>query len=215
MDGRPETSAYRTYRIRTVVGPDDYAAMLGGPQPALPGRGAGDALPDLLMVDGGRGQLGVALAVMRDLRLEGAFRCDRDRQEGRTARGEPGQDLRARARPTRSRSAVTPTLLLFLQRVRDEAHRFALAFHRRRRRSVALRSALDQIPGIGKTRKAALIRHFRSFERSGQPRSRSCARCPVSTAGWPRRSSASRDRIRARRGPGGGPLVRQLRENGL
>jgi excinuclease ABC subunit C len=54
--------------------------------------------------------------------------------------------------------------LLFLQRVRDETHRFALAFHRRRRRSVALRSALDQIPGIGKTRKAALIRHFRSFE---------------------------------------------------
>ena len=74
VDGRPETSAYRTYRIRTVVGPGRLCLDAGGPQPALPGRGArGMLLPDLLMVDGGRGQLGVALAVMRDLRLEGRF----------------------------------------------------------------------------------------------------------------------------------------------
>ena len=163
VDGRPETSAYRTYRIRTVVGPDDYAAMLEVLSRRYRDAGQGDALPDLLMVDGGRGQLGVALAVMRDLRLEGRFdvigiaKKDERRGESQDKIFVPG-----RANPVAfGRDADA---LLFLQRVRDEAHRFALAFHRRRRRSVALRSALDQIPGIGKTRKAALIRHFRSFE---------------------------------------------------
>jgi excinuclease ABC subunit C len=162
VDGRPETSAYRTYRIRTVSGPDDYAAMLEVLSRRYRDAG-GDPLPDLLMVDGGRGQLGVALAVTKDLRIEGRFdvigiaKKDERRGESQDKIFVPG-----RANPIAfGRDADA---LLFLQRVRDEAHRFALAFHRRRRRSTALRSALDQIPGIGKTRKAALIRHFRSFE---------------------------------------------------
>jgi excinuclease ABC subunit C len=164
VDGRPETSAYRTYRIRTVAGPDDYASMLEVLSRRYRDAGEGGLLlPDLLMVDGGRGQLGVALAVMRDLSLEDRFDvigiAKKDEKRGET------QDkifVPGRANPVAfGRDADA---LLFLQRVRDEAHRFALAFHRRRRRTAALRSALDEIPGIGKTRKAVLIRHFRSFE---------------------------------------------------
>jgi excinuclease ABC subunit C len=164
VDGRPETSAYRTYRIRTVAIPDDYASMLEVLSRRYRDAGEGElVLPDLLMVDGGRGQLGVALAVMRDLSLEGRFDAigiaKKDERRGET------QDkifVPGRANPIAfGRDADS---LLFLQRVRDEAHRFALAFHRRRRRTAALRSALDEIPGIGRTRKAVLIRHFRSFE---------------------------------------------------
>lgn len=163
VDGRPETSAYRTYRIRTVSGPDDYASMLEVLGRRYRDAGEGAALPDLLMVDGGRGQLGVALAVMRELRLEGRFdvigiaKKDERRGESRDKVFVPG-----RANPVGFGRDVDG--LLFLQRVRDEAHRFAIAYHRRRRRRVALRSALDRIPGIGASRKAALIRHFRSFE---------------------------------------------------
>jgi excinuclease ABC subunit C len=164
VDGRPETSAYRTYRIRTVSIPDDYASMLEVLSRRYRDTGEGrGGLPDLLMVDGGRGQLGVALAVMRDLTLEGRFDvigiAKKDERRGETLDKifVPG-----RANPVAfGRDADA---LLFLQRVRDEAHRFALAFHRRRRRTAALRSALDAIPGIGKTRKAVLIRHFGSFE---------------------------------------------------
>jgi excinuclease ABC subunit C len=163
VDGRPETSAYRTYRIRTVVGPDDYAAMLEVLSRRYRDAGQGDALPDLLMVDGGRGQLGVALAVMRDLRLEGRFDVIGIAKKDER-RGESQDKIFVPARANPVAFGRDADALLFLQRVRDEAHRFALAFHRRRRRRVALRSALDQIPGIGKTRKAALIRHFRSFE---------------------------------------------------
>jgi excinuclease ABC subunit C len=163
VDGRPESSAYRTYRIRTVTGPDDYASMLEVLGRRYRDAGGKAPLPDLLMVDGGRGQLGVALAVLRDMRLEGRFdvigiaKKDERRGESQDKVFVPG-----RANPVAfGRDADA---LLFLQRVRDEAHRFAIAFHRRRRRSVALRSALDHIPGIGKARKATLIRHFRSFE---------------------------------------------------
>jgi excinuclease ABC subunit C len=163
VDGRPETSAYRTYRIRTVNGPDDYAAMTEVLERRYRDAGGQGALPDLLMVDGGRGQLGVALAVMRELGLEGRFdvigiaKKDERRGESRDKIFVPG-----RANPVAfGRDADA---LLFLQRVRDEAHRFAIAYHRRRRRRAALRSALDRLPGIGASRKAALIRHFRSFE---------------------------------------------------
>jgi excinuclease ABC subunit C len=100
---------------------------------------------------------------MRELRLVGRFdvigiaKKDERRGESRDKVFVPG-----RANPVGFGRDVDG--LLFLQRVRDEAHRFAIAYHRRRRRRVALRSALDRIPGIGASRKAALIRHFRSFE---------------------------------------------------
>jgi excinuclease ABC subunit C len=130
---------------------------LGKGQDALP-------FPDLLMVDGGKGQLSAALAVLRDLHIEenmdliGIAKKD-------PARGELQDKIFVPGRSNPIGFGRERDLLLFLQRVRDEAHRHAIAFHRRRRRAAALDSALDAIPGIGKARKALLMERFGSFER--------------------------------------------------
>ena len=154
---------YRKYRIRSVSGHDDYAYM----QEVLKRRFARgeDArpYPDLLMVDGGKGQLNIALAVIRELKLEGEFDvigiAKKDESKGET------QDKifkPARANPVGF--GREGDLLLFLQRIRDEAHRFAISYHRQRRQKKSLQSALDTIPGVGKKRKAALLAHFRSVK---------------------------------------------------
>jgi excinuclease ABC subunit C len=157
------TSLYRRYRIKTVVEHDDYAYM----EEVLKRRfGKGQAskpYPDLLMVDGGKGQLNIALAVIKDLGLEGEFdiigiaKKDEKKGETRDKIFTPG-----RANPLGFGRAGE--LLLFLQRIRDEAHRFAISFHRRRRKKRSLQSALDTIPGVGKKRKATLLRHFKSVK---------------------------------------------------
>jgi excinuclease ABC subunit C len=163
VDGRPEPSAYRRYRITGVAVPDDYACMSEILRRRLGKGEASEPFPDLLMVDGGKGQLGVVLTVMKDLQLQGAFdvigiaKKVEDRGETRDKIYLPG-----RANP--AQFGRDGDLLLFLQRVRDEAHRHAITFHRRRRRTTTLASALDTIPGIGKARKAQLIHHFGSFE---------------------------------------------------
>ncbi len=160
IDGEPDKNAYRRYRIRDVSGPDDYATM----NEVLRRRLERDATvppPDLLIVDGGKGQLNIALAVVADLGLEGRFDligiAKKDAQRGETADKifKPG-----RANPVNfGREA---DLLLFLQRIRDEAHRFAVAYHRKQRGKLALSSVLDVIPGVGKARKRALLKHFKS-----------------------------------------------------
>jgi excinuclease ABC subunit C len=164
IDGRAEPSAYRTYRIRGVDLPDDYAAMAEILQRRL--QKAGDdarALPDLLMVDGGRGQLGVALAVIQDLRLQGAFDVIgiAKKDEGR---GETRDKIYLPGRSNPVQFGRDGDLLLFLQRVRDESHRFVIGFHRRRRRAGALTSALDGIRGLGRARRALLMKRFGSVE---------------------------------------------------
>ncbi|MGE5256622.1 MAG: excinuclease ABC subunit UvrC [Hyphomicrobiales bacterium] len=163
VGGRPESSAYRKYRINSVVIPDDYAAMSEILRRRFGKGKLAEPLPDLLMVDGGKGQLGTALAVMRDLQISGRLdvigiaKKDESRGEAHDKIFRPG-----RSNPVNF--GREGDLLLFLQRVRDEAHRYAVAFHRRRRRASSLSSALDTIPGIGKARKALLIGHFGSFE---------------------------------------------------
>ncbi|MFZ0130969.1 MAG: excinuclease ABC subunit UvrC [Desulfobacterales bacterium] len=160
VDGKPEKNAYRRYRIREVSGPDDYASMsevlrrrLKPEAPAPP--------PDLLIVDGGKGQLNIALAVVADLGLEGRFEligiAKKDALRGETADKvfKPG-----RANPVNfGRDA---DLLLFIQRIRDEAHRFAITYHRKQRGKNALGSAMDDIPGVGPAKKKALLSHFKS-----------------------------------------------------
>jgi excinuclease ABC subunit C len=120
--------------------------------------------PNLLMVDGGKGQLNIAVAVIRDLALEGKFdivaiaKKDEKKGEIRDKIFKPG-----RANPIGF--GREGDLLLFLQRIRDEAHRFAITFHRRRRTKKSLESALDTISGIGPKRKAALLQHFQTISK--------------------------------------------------
>jgi excinuclease ABC subunit C len=160
---RADKALYRKYRIRTVDEHDDYAYM----KEVLERRfGKGEEskpYPDLLMVDGGKGQLNIALAVVKDLSLNGKFEligiAKKDEKKGET---RDKIFLPLRSNPIGF--GREGDLLLFLQRIRDEAHRFAITFHRQRRRKRSLQSALDSIPGVGKKRKSILLQHFKSVK---------------------------------------------------
>jgi len=162
-NARAHNQLYRKYRIKTVSEHDDYAYM----REVLNRRfGKGDhskPYPDLLMVDGGKGQLNIAVAVIRDLGLEGKLsiigiaKKDEKKGEVRDKIFIPG-----RANPLSF--GREGELLLFLQRVRDEAHRFAISFHRKRRTKKLLQSALDTIPGVGPQRKATLLKQFKTIK---------------------------------------------------
>ncbi len=161
--GKPLKSAYRKYRIKTVTEHDDYAYM----SEVLKRRfGKGDAskpYPNLLMVDGGKGQLNIAVAVVNELHLAGEFEiigiAKKDERKG-----EIHDKIFTPGRVNPLSFGREGDLLLFLQRIRDEAHRFAIRFHRTRRTKAAMGSVLDTIPGIGKKRKAILFQHFKSVK---------------------------------------------------
>ncbi|MFH0729742.1 MAG: excinuclease ABC subunit UvrC [Pseudomonadota bacterium] len=163
-NAKPSKPDYRTYKIRSVSEPDDYASMA-----EVLGRRFGQTetdgpLPDLLMVDGGKGQLNIACSVITSLGLEGKFDilgiAKKDEKKG-----EAHDKIFLQGRVNPVNFGREGDLLLFLQRIRDESHRFAISFHRRQRRMSALHSELDSIPGIGKKRKHALLNHFGSVEK--------------------------------------------------
>ncbi|MFO8083498.1 MAG: excinuclease ABC subunit UvrC [Desulfobacterales bacterium] len=160
-NAKPKKSAYRKFHIKTVTQPDDYAYMNEVLKRRYGGKGEkSDVFPDLLMVDGGKGQLNIAMSVLKDLELTGRFYVIGISKKD-TSRGET-QDkiyIPGRVNPVN----ISGEHLLFLQRIRDEAHRFAIAFHRKQRQKTTLHSILDDIPGIGKKRKQALLKHFGSM----------------------------------------------------
>jgi len=162
--GKALKSAFRKYKIRTVSEPDDYAYMAEVLKRRY-GKGENSQpYPDLLMVDGGKGQLHIAVEVLRELGILGQFDlmgiAKKDESLGET---EDKIYLPGRANPVSfSRDA---DLLFFLQRIRDEAHRFVITFHRKRRGKTAVISVLDSIPGVGKERKKALLKHFGSIKK--------------------------------------------------
>ena len=154
VDGQPRRSEYKRFRIQTVVGADDYA-MLGE---VLRRRFARTewALPDLLLIDGGRGQLTVGLLAAKEAGLPDLPLASLAKEEELVFRPGRSQPIRL---PDGSRAKH------LLQQVRDETHRFALAYHRSLRGKTGLRSALDEIPGIGEKRKRQLLQRFGSLRR--------------------------------------------------
>ena len=160
---REKSSDYRKYKIKTVAEHDDYAYMAEVLKRRFGKGEASRPFPDLLMVDGGKGQLNIALAVIREMNLQGEFdiigiaKKDEKKGEKQDKIFKPG-----RANPLNF--GREGDLLLFLQRIRDEAHRFAISFHRQRRKKKTLQSTLDTIPGIGRKRKATLLQHFKSIK---------------------------------------------------
>ena len=168
--GKPRKSAYRKFKIKADGIQDDYAYMyevLSRRLGKLKSQPESGPRPDLLMVDGGRGQLGIALAVIRELALEDQFDviaiAKKDEKKRQT------QDKIFKPRRTNPITfGKDADLLLFLQRIRDEAHRFAISFHRKRRTKAAMQSELDKISGVGKTRKAILLKHFKSIKKIKQ-----------------------------------------------
>ena len=165
-DGRPDKAAYRRYNIRSVNKPDDYTSMKevlsrrlkkGAASPSQP-------LPNMIMVDGGKGQLGIALAVIAELDLHGRIDLIAIAKKDEK-RGEKQDKVFLPNRSNPVQFGRDTDLLLFLQQIRDEAHRFAIDFHRQRRRKQSLQSALDSIPGVGPKRKERLLRHFKSVKK--------------------------------------------------
>lgn len=160
-DGTPDKKGYRRFRIREVAGQDDYA-MLAEVVRRHFGKEEAN-LPDLLVVDGGKGQLQAVMAALaevgrRDLPVVALAK------EGTTADGQPLRDrlfLPGRKNP-KFLPADSPGWLLLL-RLRDEAHRFAISHHRRRARRELLDSHFTQIPGIGPARRRVLLSRFASL----------------------------------------------------
>jgi excinuclease ABC subunit C len=158
--GRPKKSAYRKFKIKTVEKHNDYAYM----KEVLKRRFAKEKkqgnFPDLLVVDGGRGQLNIAVTVLKELNLSNTFHvigiAKKDEKKGEK---EDKIYVPGRSNPV---PLFSDTLLL-LQRIRDEAHRFAVTFHRNRRKKTAIHSVLDDIPGIGINRKRTLLKQFKSI----------------------------------------------------
>jgi excinuclease ABC subunit C len=159
--GVPDKSGYRRFRIREVAGQDDYA-MLREVVRRHYGK-EGQTLPDLLVVDGGQGQLNVVLQALKDLGLSSfpvVGLAKAAVQEGREVRDRlffPGR------KNPRFLPANAPGWLLLL-RLRDEAHRFAITYHRSRARKEMLNSALNEIPGIGPVRRQRLLQHYPDLE---------------------------------------------------
>ena len=169
QDGEPDKSGYRRFRVRGPDEPDDYGMM----REVLTRRFQGpDPAPDLLVVDGGKGQLNVALAVLSDLKIkldviglakeERSFLAAKRRLQGKPAKSED------RVYVPRRKDAIylssSPAALALLQRLRDEAHRFAVSYHRKVKTNNDLSSVLDAIPDIGPSRRTLLLKYFGSAQ---------------------------------------------------
>ena len=170
--GKPKKSDYRKFRIRTVSGPDDYACM----REVLTRRfvhgmeegkellkqevdavyGSFTRFPDLILMDGGRGQVNIALSVLEELHLDIPV-CGMVKDDNHRTRGLYFNNVEL---PIDTHSEG----FKLITRIQDEAHRFAIEYHRSLRSKDQVKSALDDIPGVGPARRKALMRHFQSLE---------------------------------------------------
>jgi excinuclease ABC subunit C len=167
--GKKDTSRYRRYKIKTVSQADDYAMIREVLTRRLRrGKESGD-LPDLMVIDGGKGQLNVAREVLRDLEIEGVHLISlaKDKTEWSAVKSQGERIYLPNRKDPVVLRANSPVLFL-IQRLRDEAHRFAITYHKSLRKKAALRSALDLLPGIGPKRKKELLKHFGSLKRMSE-----------------------------------------------
>ncbi len=169
--GRPKKSDYRKFRIKTVTGPDDYACM----REVLTRRfqhgidehkelehknldkefGSFSKFPDLLLMDGGRGQVNIALEVLNELHINIPV-CGMVKDDNHRTRGLYFNNVELPIDPYSEGFKL-------IMRIQDEAHRFAIEYHRSLRSKGQVKSSLDDIPGVGPTRRKALMRHFDSI----------------------------------------------------
>jgi excinuclease ABC subunit C len=169
-DGEPDKGAYRHFRIRSVEGSDDYASLFEVLKRRLERAVREDNLPDFILMDGGKGQLSVLGRVLEELGLKGHIdaagiaksRVQANVRGKMVERSEERFFLPGRKNPVVLRQGSSA--LFMLERLRDEAHRFAITHHRKLRRRSSLGSTLEDIPGIGEKRRKALLRHFGSLK---------------------------------------------------
>jgi len=171
MDGQPERSHYRQFNIRTVAGSDDYASLaevirrrfrrlqLAGETADQPGTKPDPSFsdhPDLVLIDGGKGQLNAVVEVLEEFQLLDTLTA------ASLAKREEEVFLPGKPRPI-DFPGDSPGLHL-LQRARDEAHRFAITAHRKRRSREGLKSSLENIPGVGPARRRELLNKFHTVQ---------------------------------------------------
>ncbi|MEA5115371.1 MAG: excinuclease ABC subunit UvrC [Geobacteraceae bacterium] len=168
QDGKPDRKSYRRYRIRTVDQADDYGMMQEVLSRRFSGSGSTDPVPDLVIVDGGPGQLNILRQVLSDLKVGGIAiaalaksRVESGAEEDDLKRSDERVFLPGRKNPVVLRQNSAP--LLLLARVRDEAHRFAVSYHTDIRSREALQPSA-RIPGVGEKRWKVLLRHFGSLK---------------------------------------------------
>lgn len=181
-NGQPSKGDYRKYQIRDAEGGDDIACLREVLQRRL-ARIASEPLPDLWLIDGGKGQLGVALAVLRDARIEldaiglakerddegsasGARRTPSTQQKPARVKRSGGLKAERIFIPGRKDPVQLPSSsrgLLLLQRIRDESHRFAIEYQRALRQRMGMTSILEILPGIGPKKRRALLRELGSL----------------------------------------------------
>ena len=164
-DGKPRTGEYRRFRIKTVQGPNDFASHQEVLRRRFRATKSGDegseeerrwAMPDLVVVDGGKGQVSAAKAVLDELGLH-------ELPLAGLAKEREELFLPGRADPIILKP--TSSALYLVQRLRDEAHRFAITYHRTLRDRRTVRSAFDDLPGVGPKRKRELLKVFGSIKR--------------------------------------------------
>lgn len=170
--GKPKRSDYRRFRIKSVSGPDDYACMkevltrrfLHGMEESRELEeknidqkyGSFTKFPNLLLMDGGRGQVNIALAVLEELKIDIPV-CGMVKDDNHRTRGLYFNNVEL---PIDTHSEG----FKLITRIQDEAHRFAIEYHKSLRSKTQVKSVLDDIPGVGETRRKALMRKFRSLE---------------------------------------------------
>jgi excinuclease ABC subunit C len=164
-DGKPRTGEYRRFRVRTVEGPNDVAShrevLRRRFRAARPGdEGSAEerrwAMPDLVLIDGGKPQVGAAKGVLDELGLHDLPLAGIAKEREELFRPDDSQPI---VLPSTSQA------LYLVQRIRDEAHRFAITYHRDLRRKASVRSKFDDLPGVGPRRRGALLRVFGSIKR--------------------------------------------------
>ena len=158
VDGKPDKAGYRHFNIKTVVGSDDFASMkeiVGRRYKRLTTES--EEFPDLIIVDGGKGQLSSASDALRELNLYGQIPI--------IGIAKKLEEIYYPEDPVPLHLNKKSQGLLLIQQIRDEAHRFAITFHRKKRSQATIFTELEEIPGIGKSATTALLSRFKSVKK--------------------------------------------------
>jgi len=164
-NGERDKKKTRLFRIRLAQAGDDYGAMREILLRRLSKAKEEDDLPDLVILDGGKGQLNIALEIFKELDIASVDAIALAKEAARHDKGLSRERIYLPHKEESLLLEARSPLLFFLQRIRDEAHRMAIGFHRKRIKKATLKSALDDLPGIGAVKRQRLLRKFGSIKR--------------------------------------------------
>lgn len=163
--GEKDKSGYRKYKIKPELASDDYGALREVLQRRYSKAKEEDNLPDLLLIDGGKGHLNIATEILSELDVSTVDVIAISKDESKHTKGITAEKIFITSQNQPLLFNVNSPILFFLQKIRDEAHRFAITFQRNRRSKRTMKSALDDIPGIGPIKRKRLLTYFGSLKK--------------------------------------------------